>query len=84
MNQCKTCRFLGEPYMHVDSETDEWVTTGLHKCNLVDHMGDEYDLLPDQVVGVIDGSGYFAALVVSGDFGCIKWEKSETEKDTQS
>lgn len=66
MNTCGTCKHLGKP---VDSE---WhVPSGYHICRLVERF-DNYDR-PSSVAGVVDASGYFAALCIKEEFGCNQW-----------
>lgn len=77
--KCKDCRFLGEPYVHTyyDSETGDDTETPFHVCDFVKHINAEYKI-PVENVGVIDGSGYHAALVVKDDFGCVHFEPKTT------
>jgi hypothetical protein len=76
--KCKDCKFLGEPYVHMRwSQGDEPdIETPYHVCNFVKHINEGHDV-PTGDVGVIDGSGYYAALVVRDDFGCIHFEPKE-------
>lgn len=86
MNTCGTCKHKGVPITaHVDGQIRE---TRFFLCNRVKHnpgaRGDEHgygsgsldDTEAPRGSGafVVDGSGYYAALCVEEDFGCIKWE----------
>ena len=76
MNRCKTCRFFGEPYEYWDHETDA-NATDFNICNYVQHLNssdrEQEGDLPVSAA-VIDGSGYYARLVVKDDFGCVNWD----------
>lgn len=66
---CRNCRHLGEQY-------EEY-----HTCDRVRHdenlsYGGYRDPALDLAV-VIDGSGYYAALLVADEFCCSLWEKAD-------
>ena len=75
---CGTCKFRGK-----DIETFkpanpfERTPTGYFLCERINHSGDG-DNAPPIATGahVIDGSGYYAALCVASDFGCVLHEPS--------
>lgn len=70
-NTCGTCHHKGEKL----SEHSVFFTCGYIKhCH---EYGDNEDVGEAYVV---DGSGYFAALRVSEDFGCNQWEPENPEK----
>lgn len=75
MNTCGTCKHFGEPTPSYVWAGDGYVSqTRLRACKLLEHLnrGDERKLLTEPA-GVIDGSGYFATLCVSEEFGCNQW-----------
>ena len=82
---CGTCRFFGK-VAHSEDEPlsrgqDEAMQPGrYHFCELIKHRNG-YREIPSQTGAaptdgaiVIDGSGYFAALCVSEEFGCNQWK----------
>lgn len=77
MKLCKDCKFLGEEIEVWDSDICEDKPSGFHECQRVCHGNkDCYDVLEhDDSAIVVDGSGYFAALRVKEDFGCVYFEK---------
>ena len=80
MNTCGTCRFFGKvrEFERWDNGADDsWVEIpAYHVCGLLQHLNgsDHFSDLPTQPAGVIDGSGYYAALCVREDFGCNQWQ----------
>jgi hypothetical protein len=72
MNQCSTCRFLGVQQLDLDDKP-----TGFWKCDLIKHYGNDTEYPPDAKAAVEDGSGYYAQLVVRGDFGCNQWAQKK-------
>lgn len=72
IDHCKDCRFFGEPVKTMDPD-GEFVETSFHVCGYVEHAADTL-FGWDTNVAVEDGSGYFARLVVRGDFGCVHFE----------
>lgn len=77
-NHCKDCKHFGEEYEAWNVERDEMVGTGYHRCLYVQHAGQDWDLREStKNAAVIDGSGYFAALTVKDDFGCVNFEPKE-------
>ena len=66
---CGTCKHFGEVSDEAGGDT-------YHACNLI-KFHDTYkgDIKNGDGAVVIDGSGYFAALLVEEDFGCNKWEQ---------
>ena len=72
MNRCKTCRFFGEPHEHwIDNEDP---VTDFHICDYVKQLADYQSDDLSASAYAIDGSGYYARLVVKDDFGCINWD----------
>lgn len=78
--KCKDCKYLGEPYVHLNyvGEKCDEVETNYHVCDFVKHINEDSGTIPTGDVGVIDGSGYYAAFVVKDDFGCIHFEPAPT------
>jgi hypothetical protein len=76
MSTCGTCKHFGRELTDgVDSETFEPKLSGYHACDLVQHLNHYRRLAADKPpAGVQDGSGYFAVLCVSEEFGCNQWE----------
>lgn len=82
MKTCGTCKHRGPEIVinEWDDDFDDQIEkqTGFFRCQRIKHMGDQYDpKTPGEGAGVVDGSGYFAALCVEDDFGCVKWELKE-------
>jgi len=78
MNTCGTCKFFGKVKTFEewrDDEDEPRVNTRLHVCGLLKHLNESSGspLSWTAPAGVIDGSGYFAALCVSDEFGCNQW-----------
>lgn len=83
MNRCGSCRFFGPPHTREygdDYEPVEGSRRTFHSCLQVKHVDRLYGIQrvpePGEAV-VIDGSDYFARLLVDDDFGCVNWEKAE-------
>ena len=74
MNNCGTCKYFGEEVTTEDFENFTTIGSGYHKCDSIKH-DKEYDYNPGKGAMVEDGSGYYAALKVESDFGCVKWVK---------
>lgn len=85
---CGTCKYRGEPITHEwwDEKKDDMVTRQTYfLCALIKHINGEYgerDYMPGLGAGVIDGSGYHAALCVESDFGCNRYEAA-SQSDTE-
>lgn len=90
MSTCGTCRHKGENLKVPDPKTSEPKTTRFFLCDLIKHNAEAganngacFSHANDarEAEGtkafVVDGSGYFAALCVEDDFGCVKWEAQE-------
>ena len=74
MNRCKDCKHLGEEIV-LSWRAPPEDRTGYHKCLYLKHAGQDGDLYQHTAnAAVIDGSGYFAALVVKDDFGCVNFQ----------
>lgn len=80
MNTCGTCKHLGEAIDNWDKDY-KTVAPIYHKCNLLAHVGDDSREVNESGLAacVIDGSGYYAALCVKGDFGCNQWSEKPAE-----
>lgn len=82
MNTCATCKYLGKE-LTAFLDDDSYGPTGFFVCNFVKHLNnlmEEDDEIPsDTVVGVEDGSGYFARLTVKEEFGCNQWASASEE-----
>lgn len=72
MNRCATCKFFGPEITMWSSGYGELMPTGFHACARVKHIR-ESELLAGERAFMEDGSGYFAALRVRDDFGCVEW-----------
>lgn len=80
---CGTCKHKGEPINDDSRDVDladpqygAKIQTTYFLCDLIKHISkypDKYP--PSRGAGVEDGSGYYAALCVEEDFGCVKWEQ---------
>ena len=80
MNRCGTCQFFGEVVERYDSETCEDVATTYHTCNEVkmrDSDSESEGFAPGLTAMAVDGSWYYAALIVEEDFGCVSWREKE-------
>lgn len=76
MNTCGTCKYRGEEITKTDYSDDGdfgEINTGYFLCKRIEH-DDRFDYKRGQSALVKDGSGYYAALCVEDDFGCVKWE----------
>lgn len=79
MNTCGTCRFFGPVENALtDYSGDEDVPSTYHKCLLLKHLNKDQSYCEEAPAGVIDGSGYFAALCVHEDFGCNQWQPADS------
>ena len=80
MNKCGTCRFFGSEerdYSEWDSERDEPNQSPMYRvCGLLEHLNKAPGTIHKEwpKAGVTDGSGYYAALVVREEFGCVEWQ----------
>ncbi len=91
MQTCGTCRFIKREERELtrwdDAKGDEEVAV-FHVCGRLAHLNHYRDekerKLSDQVAGIVDGSGYFAALCVTDEFGCNQWEKAALEPGEQA
>ena len=80
MNTCGTCKYFGA---RVEDEAEGYMPLNTpeayHICKYLSQAvyGDDFK----QPAHVIDGSGYYAALCVSPEYGCNQWEAApEKEK----
>jgi hypothetical protein len=76
VNTCGTCKYFGKP---VDSA--HYVPSGYHVCRLVEQF-DAHER-PSSVAGVVDASGYFAALCIREEFGCNQWAPRAADQESQ-
>lgn len=73
MNTCGTCKYFGAARKLTLHEPDLREANGPYKvCGLIEHH-DYRSSLEGVLAYVVDGSGYYAALCVSEDFGCSQW-----------
>lgn len=82
MNTCGTCKYFGEACEISRYDDDVETVTHYHVCDLVKQIngyGDDEVPFRQYLAGVKDGSGYFAALCVTDEFGCNQWAAAETE-----
>jgi hypothetical protein len=75
---CKDCKFFGEEQEYFSDVNDynEPIKSGYHKCDAIDHLDDigareSVEKGEGPKAFAKDGSGYYAALKVRGDFGCV-------------
>ena len=81
MKTCGTCKYIKrekEMISHWDGEKDDLVEAEFYSCGRLKHLNGD-DGLPalSDPAGTIDGSGYYAALCVTDEFGCNLWEPVE-------
>ena len=75
-NTCGRCEYFGKEMVTVDDETYLEKGTGYHICDRIKHNVDDLHANKSGMkAAVMDGSGYYAALIVESDFGCIAWAK---------
>jgi hypothetical protein len=77
MNTCKTCKYKGTAITKEGEDFNE-VPTGYYVCDKIKHIGEQgasSELSTGYIAGVIDGSGYYAALITDDAFGCNQWIK---------
>jgi len=79
MDNCGVCKYFGEALTQFYDKGEEYKTM-YHKCRKIEYM-EHPPNHKNELAGVIDGSGYYAALVVSSDFGCINFEMKTSEED---
>ena len=72
MNTCGTCRFFGAA--DHGRETNPRIPESHKLCGRIQEFDNwPINKSPESAV-VVDGSGYFAALCVTTDFGCTEWK----------
>lgn len=78
MNTCGTCKFFGPSISDEDQAVEE-LPTKYHRCTLLGHLNDyrRRGNAVERVAGVVDGSGYHAALCVTEEFGCNQWQPTD-------
>lgn len=74
MNTCGECRFRGDELESYDSKLGRDAKNGSFLCGKIEHDNDPEFRKSSDKATVIDGSGYYAALCVAEDFGCVLWE----------
>jgi hypothetical protein len=73
MNTCGTCKYFGASRKLTLPEPDRREDNGPYKvCGLIEQL-DSRPIVSAYMAYVVDGSGYYAALCVSEDFGCNQW-----------
>ncbi len=79
MNTCGTCKYKGKTITKLGDDKSDWedIPTSFFLCNRIKHGNHSYGKGNErgEHAQVTDGSGYYAALCVEDDFGCILWEK---------
>ena len=76
MKKCGSCIYKGKEIKDIDFDSDSFedVETGFFECGYIKHLEDNQVsaiMKLSSNVFVIDGSGYFAAIRVNDDFGCV-------------
>jgi len=79
MNRCGNCKHLGEEAMAFPEGEYTLAPSGYWVCNLIEHVGDDH-VWGSGRAHVVDGSGYYAALRVREDFGCVLWEAKDHQE----
>ena len=78
MNTCGTCKYKGEGISRIDYDTEDCVpvtiVTGYFLCDRAKLVAPHDNVRAGMKMFVEDGSGYYAALCVEDDFGCVLWE----------
>lgn len=74
---CGNCKYKGEVLTTYDEEEYKDVPNSYFRCNRIVH-DQGWKFKQGLKALVIDGSGYYAALCVEDDFGCIEWKPKET------
>ena len=79
--RCGDCKFLGKEILIDDWENDKYeIPTGYYKCEFVKMNSSSMDGgIPEEkpICFVEDASGYYAALKVREDFGCVAFEQKD-------
>lgn len=73
VKNCGTCMYFGDVVDVVDEDGEDYETK-YHQCDKV-QMYDHDSKQDGESALVKDGSGYFAALIVDSDFGCVLWRE---------
>ncbi len=73
MKTCGTCKYKGK--LCTTFREGEEVDTSFFLCSRIPFKDSSEGVLsPGTKAELIDGSGYYAALCVEDDFGCVLWE----------
>lgn len=74
--RCGDCKYLGEGITYVDDDYND-KQTGYHQCERIKHIGmdGEHMINIQDVSVIVDGSGYFGAIRVKKDFGCVNFKQ---------
>ncbi len=78
--RCGDCKYLGEEILIDvwDDKADDFqpdVPSGYHQCQRIKHCKNFDRVLEMQAQAVVvDGSGYYGAIRVIKDFGCVAFE----------
>ena len=75
---CGNCKFLGDRLTEYDDDREE-VSTQYFKCDLIAHVGRNHMSASTRKALVQDASGYYAALCVREEFGCVQWAPRESK-----
>jgi hypothetical protein len=79
MNTCGTCKHIKREARTVprwDDSAEDMVEAVFHVCGRLKHLNGD-SLILSEPAGTLDGSGYYAALCVTDEFGCTLWEPVE-------
>lgn len=72
MNTCGTCKFFGAADYGAAKNAN--IPESHKLCGRIQQFDNWHDKSTADRAVVVDGSGYFAALCVTTDFGCTEWE----------
>lgn len=73
MNTCGTCKFFGVE-RHEEYGDPQSSPPGYALCGRIQQYDSDAEPAQTDNALAMDGSGYFAALCVTTDFGCTEWE----------
>ena len=78
--RCGDCKYLGKEILIDDWENYMYqIPTGYYKCDFAKMNSNDIGYIPEEkpICFVEDVSGYYAALKVREDFGCVAFEQKD-------